>query len=140
RLWEQNIGSEIQFLEAQTTYRSSQNAVDQLRSQLGKTSVRAPFSGVIDEVITDEGQVVSPGQNQLFRLVNLQNMYVQASVPETYLNKIKAGTSVIVEIPAINQQIEGYVKQVGRFINPNNRTLQLYVSISNTNVLVQPIT
>ena len=138
RLWEQNIGSEIQFLEAQTTYRSSQNAVDQLRSQLGKTSVRAPFSGVIDEVITDEGQVVSPGQNQLFRLVNLQNMYVQASVPETYLNKIKAGTSVIVEIPAINQQFEGEVKQVGSFINPNNRTFQVEVSIPNSNGLVKP--
>src|SRR5690606_10505497 len=138
RLWEQNIGSEIQFLEAQTTYRSSQNAVDQLRSQLGKTSVRAPFSGVIDEVITDEGQVVSPGQNQLFRLVNLQNMYVQASVPETYLNMIKAGTSVIVEIPAINQQFEGEVKQVGSFINPNNRTFQVEVSIPDSGGLVKP--
>ncbi len=138
RLWEQNIGSEIQFLEAQTTYQSAQNAVDQLRSQLGKTSVRAPFSGVIDEVITDQGQVVNPGQNPLFRLVNLQNMYVQASVPETYLNMIKAGTSVIVEIPAINQQFEGEVKQVGSFINPNNRTFQVEISIPNSRGLVKP--
>src|SRR5690606_24965808 len=138
RLWEQNIGSEIQFLEAQTTYRSSQNAVDQLRSQLGKTSVRAPFSGVIDEVITDEGQVVSPGQNQLFRLVNLQNMYVQASVPETYLNQIQAGSGVIVEIPAINKQYEGSVRQVGNFINPNNRTFQIEVSLPNDDGLVKP--
>lgn len=138
RLWEQNIGSEIQFLEAQTAYRSAQNAVDQLRSQLGKTSVRAPFSGVIDEVITDEGQVVNPGQNQLFRLVNLQNMYVQASVPETYLNMIKTGTNVIVEIPAINEQFEGQVKQVGSYINPNNRTFQVEVSIPNSGGLVKP--
>src|SRR5690606_36863731 len=138
RLWEQNIGSEIQFLEAQTTYRSSQNAVDQLRSQLGKTSVRAPFSGVIDEVITDEGQVVSPGQNQLFRLVNLQNMYIQAAVPETYLNKIKTGTPVIVEIPAISKEYEGTVKQVGSYINPNNRTFQVEVSIPNEDRLIKP--
>src|SRR5690606_33246683 len=138
RLWEQNIGSEIQFLEAQTTYQSAQNAVDQLRSQLGKTSVRAPFSGVIDEVITDEGQVVSPGQNQLFRLVNLQNMYVEASVPETYLNMIKTGTNVIVEIPAINEEFEGVVKQVGSYINPNNRTFQVEVTIPNSKGLVKP--
>lgn len=138
RLWEQNIGSEIQFLEAQTAFQSAQNAVDQLRSQLGKTSVRAPFSGVIDEIISEEGQVVSPGQNQLFRLVNLQNMYVQAAVPETYLNQIRKGTDVLVEIPAINKQYEGSVKQVGSFINPNNRTFQVEVSIPNDDGLVKP--
>lgn len=138
RLWKQNIGSEIQFLEAQTAYQSAQNAVDQLGSQLGKTSVRAPFSGVVDQIITDEGQVVSSGQNQLFRLVNLQNMYVQAAVPETYLNRIKTGTPVIVEIPAINKEYEGTVKQVGSFINPNNRTFQIEVSIPNEDRLVKP--
>ncbi|MCM4159465.1 efflux RND transporter periplasmic adaptor subunit [Antarcticibacterium flavum] len=138
RLWEQNIGSEIQFLEAQTTYQSAQNAVDQLRSQLGKTQVRAPFSGVIDEVISDEGQVVSPGQNQLFRLVNLKNMYVQASVPETYLNQIQVGSEVIVEISAIDKQYEGKVRQVGNFINPNNRTFQIEVSLPNDEGMIKP--
>lgn len=138
RLWKQNIGSEIQFLETQTSYQSAEKAVDQLKSQIGKTSVRAPFSGVIDEVITDQGQVVSPGQHQLFRLVNLQNMYVEASVPETYLNKIKSGTPVIIEIPAINKQYEGTVNQVGNFINPNNRTFDIEVSLPNDEGLVKP--
>lgn len=138
RLWEQNIGSEIQFLEAKTAYQSAQNAVEQLRSQLAKSNVRAPFSGIIDEVITDEGQVVSPGQNPLFRLVNLQNMYVEAAVPETYLNQIQTGTPVIVKIPAINRQYEGTVKQVGNYINPSNRTFQVEVSIPNEEGLVKP--
>lgn len=138
RLWEQNIGSEIQYLEAKTTYEATQNSVDQLRSQLGKTTVRAPFSGVIDEVITDQGQVVTPGQNQLFRLVNLDNMYVQAAVPENYLSQIQTGTSVIVEIGAIGKQFEGKVRQVGNFINPNNRTFQVEVAIPNEGGLVKP--
>ncbi len=138
RLWEQNIGSEIQFLEAKTTYEATQNSVNQIRSQLGKTTVRAPFSGVIDEVISDQGQVVTPGQNELFRLVNLDNMYVQASVPENYLNQIKTGTSVIVEIGAIGKQFEGKVRQVGNFINPNNRTFQVEVAIPNEGGLVKP--
>lgn len=138
RLWEQNIGSEIQYLEAKTTYEATQNSVSQLRSQLGKTTVRAPFSGVIDEVITDQGQVVTPGQNQLFRLVNLDNMYVQASVPENYLTQIQTGTSVIVEIGAIGKQFEGKVRQVGNFINPNNRTFQVEVAIPNEEGLVKP--
>lgn len=138
RLWEQKIGSEIQFLEAKTTYQSAQNAVEQLRSQLAKSNVRAPFSGIIDEVLTDEGQVVSPGQNPLFRLVNLQNMFVEAAVPETYLNQIKTGTPVIVEIPAINRTYEGAVKQVGNYINPTNRTFEIEVSIPNEEGLVKP--
>jgi len=97
RLWEQNIGSEIQYLEAKTTYDAAQNSVNQIRTQVGKTVVRAPFTGVIDQVISEQGVVVNPGQNALFRLVNLDNMYVQASVPENYLGKIKTGTSVVVE-------------------------------------------
>jgi RND family efflux transporter MFP subunit len=138
RLWEQNIGSEIQYLETQTNYEAAQNSVDQLKSQLGKTTVRAPFSGVIDQVLSDEGQVVNPGQNQLFRLVNLENMYVQAAVPEVYLSKIQPGTPVIIEIDAIGKEFEGKVRQVGNFINPNNRTFQIEVAIPNKDGLVKP--
>ncbi|MFZ0489534.1 MAG: efflux RND transporter periplasmic adaptor subunit, partial [Salegentibacter sp.] len=94
RLWEQNIGSEMQYLQAKTNYESVKNSVDQLKSQLAKTVVTAPFSGIIDEVISDQGQVVNPGQNQLFRLVSLDNMYIDADVPETYLNSIEKGTDV----------------------------------------------
>lgn len=138
RLWEQNIGSEIQYLETQTNYEAARNSVDQLKSQLGKTTVRAPFSGVIDQVLSDEGQVVNPGQDQLFRLVNLENMYVQAAVPEVYLSKIQPGTPVIIEIDAIGKEFEGKVRQVGNFINPNNRTFQIEVAIPNKDGLVKP--
>jgi RND family efflux transporter MFP subunit len=138
RLWEQNIGSEIQYLETETNYEAAKNSVNQLRSQLEKTTVRAPFSGVIDQVLSDEGQVVNPGQNQLFRLVNLQNMYVEASVPEVYLSKIQTGTPVIIEIAAIGKEFEGKVRQVGNFINPNNRTFQIEVAIPNNDGLVKP--
>lgn len=138
RLWEQNIGSEIQFLEAQANYEAAQNSVNQLRSQLGKTTVRAPFSGVIDEVISEEGSVVNPGQNPLFRIVNLNNMYVQASVPENYLGSIRVGTSVIVEIPAIGKEFEGEVRQVGNFINPDNRSFQIEVALPNDDGLIKP--
>ena len=138
RLWEQNIGSEIQYLETQTNYEAARSSVNQLKSQLGKTTVRAPFSGVIDQVLSDEGQVVNPGQDQLFRLVNLENMYVQAAVPEVYLSKIQTGTFVIIEIDAIGKEFEGKVRQVGNFINPNNRTFQIEVAIPNKDGLVKP--
>lgn len=138
RLWDQNIGSEMQYLEAQTNYEAMQRSLDQLRSQLAKTVVKAPFSGIIDEVITDEGEVVNPGQNQLFRLVNLDKMYIDAAVPENYLNKITKGTGVKVEINSLNRELEGEVSQVSNNINPGNRTFRVRVSIPNENGQVKP--
>ncbi|WP_282016808.1 efflux RND transporter periplasmic adaptor subunit [Salegentibacter mishustinae] len=138
RLWEQNIGSEMQYLEAKTNYESMQNSVNRLKSQLDKTIVRAPFSGIIDEVLTEEGEVVNPGQSQLFRLVSLKNMYVEADVPEGYLNKINKGTEVLVEISSLGREFEGEVKRVGNTINPNNRSFSIQIAVPNENGMLKP--
>jgi len=138
RLWEQNIGSEMQYLEAKTNYESMQNSVDRLQSQLDKTIVRAPFSGIIDDILTEEGEVVNPGQNQLFRLVNLKNMYVEADVPEGYLNKISEGTEVLVEISSLDREFEGEVKKVSNTINPSNRSFNIQVAVPNKNGMLRP--
>ncbi|WP_037322174.1 efflux RND transporter periplasmic adaptor subunit [Salegentibacter sp. Hel_I_6] len=138
RLWEQNIGSEMQYLEAKTNYESMQNSVNRLKSQLDKTIVRAPFSGIVDEILTEQGEVVSPGQSQLFRLVSLKNMYVEAAVPESYLNNVRKGTEVIVEIGSVNREIEGEIRRVGNTINANNRSFNIEVAIPNENGMVKP--
>ena len=138
RLWEQNIGSEIQYLEAKSNFEALQNSANQIRSQLAKNTIRAPFSGVIDEIITEEGEVVSPGQSQLFRLVSLKNMFIEASVPENYLNQVKEGSEVIVEIGSIGKQFTGEIQRVGNTINPNNRTFRIEVAIPNGDGLVRP--
>lgn len=138
RLWEQNIGSEIQFLEAKTNYEAVQNSVNQLKSQLGKTVVRAPFSGVIDETFSEKGEVVAPGQSRLFRLINLSDMYISAAVPESYLGSIKKGTEVMVEIAATGTEFKSEIQQVGNFINPNNRTFEIKVAVPNKEELVKP--
>ena len=138
RLWQQNIGSEMQYLEAKTNYESMQNSVKRLKSQLDKTIVRAPFSGIIDEVLTEEGEVVNPGQSRLFRLVSLKNMYVEADVPEGYLNKINKGTEVIVEISSLGREFKGEVRRVGNTINPNNRSFSIQVTVPNENGMLKP--
>lgn len=138
RLWEQNIGSEMQYLEAKSNYEAIQRSLEQLKSRLAKTVVTAPFSGVIDEVITDEGQVVNPGQSPLFRLISLENMYVDAAVPENYLNMIEKGTQVKIKIGSINREYEGEVRQVGSYINPNNRTFGVQVALPNEDGLIKP--
>lgn len=139
RLWEQNIGSEIQYLEAKSNFEAVQNSVDQLKSQLGKTVVRAPFSGMIDEKFSDQGEVVAPGQSRLFRLINLSDMYITAAVPESYLGKIKKGTEVMVEIAATGTEFSSQISQVGSFVNPNNRTFEIKVDVpDNRERLVKP--
>ncbi|MFD2698322.1 efflux RND transporter periplasmic adaptor subunit [Mesonia sediminis] len=129
RLWKQKIGSEIQFLEAKSNFESVQNSAKQLRAQLAKTIVRAPFSGTIDQVIADEGQVVNPGQNALFRLVNLDEMYITAEVPESYLGKINKGTEVQIQFAALDKSIAGSIDQVANYINPNNRSFEVKINL-----------
>lgn len=138
RLWEQNIGSEIQYLQAKANMEGLESSVKQMQSQLGKTAVRAPFSGTIDEIITDQGQVVTPGGSQLMRIVSLKNMFVKASVPENYLGTIRMGTKVKVAFPSVGTAVEGDVRQVGNFINPNNRTFELEIAIPNKDELIKP--
>ena len=136
-LWDKKIGSEIQFLQAKTNYEAQMKAVAQMRAQLGKTIVKAPFSGVIDEVITEKGQVVGPGQ-QLMRIVNLSDMYVSANVPESFIGKIKVGAIVDVQVKSTGKTYKGKVRQIGNYINPNNRNFSIEVAVPNSDNLLRP--
>lgn len=137
-LWQQKIGSEIQYLQAQTQMISAQKSVAQMRAQVAKTIIRAPFTGTIDEVFVEKGQVVAPSQQGLMRIVNLSNMYVSTTVPESYIGKVKVGTTVDVFLTAIGKTYKGKVRQVGNNINPNNRSFGIEVSVPNPENLLRP--
>ena len=138
RLWNQKIGSEIQYLQAKSNYEAQQKAVDQLQSQLAKTSVRAPFSGVIDDVITDQGSVVAPGQSQLMRIVNLNDMYIETDVPENYITNVTKNKNVEVEFPILGKTMNAKIRQAGNFINPANRTFKVEIAIPNKDKNIKP--
>jgi len=138
RLWDENIGSEIQYLEAKTAFEQIDNAVDQMRSQLNKSVIYAPFSGKIDEIITDQGQVVSPGQTPIFRILNLGEMYVSANVPENYVGNINEGSEAIVTLSAIGKSFIGKVSQVSSNISESNRNFRVRVSIPDSIDFVKP--
>ncbi|WP_299365334.1 efflux RND transporter periplasmic adaptor subunit [Winogradskyella sp.] len=138
RLWDQKIGSEIQFLQAKTNYEAQQKAVNQIKEQIGKTIVRAPFSGTIDDVLTDQGTVVAPGQSQLFRLVSLKNMYVETDVPERYVANITPGKSVELSFPILGKTMQAKVRQTGDFINPANRTFKVEVTVPEKDKTIKP--
>lgn len=139
RLWQQNIGSEIQYLQSKSNYEAQQQAISQMQQQISKTLVKAPFSGTIDDVITEQGSVVSPGQSQLMRIVNLDNMYIETAVPESYLTTVKTGKEVQVVFPILNNKvISTSIRQTGNFINPANRTFKIEIAVPNQDKLIKP--
>jgi RND family efflux transporter MFP subunit len=140
RLWSQKIGSEIQYLQAKSTYEAQNSAVDQMRSQLEKFQIRAPFSGVIDDVIKDQGTVVAPGGpgSEIFRIVNLSDMYVEVDVPETYLGQVTSGKKATVFFPILNEEINAKVRETSNYINPNNRSFTAEIPVSNKGGKVKP--
>lgn len=138
RLWEQKIGSEIQYLQSKTSYETQQQAVSQMEQQVSKTIVRAPFTGSIDDVITDQGSVVLPGQSPLFRIVNLKDMYIETDVPESYISNVTKGKDVLVEFPILGETMNAKVRQAGNFINPANRTFKAEIAISNKDNTIKP--
>lgn len=139
RLWNQKIGSEIQFLQAETNYKSQQSAVSQLKSQLNKATIRAPFSGIIDDVFKEKGTVIAPGMgSEIFRIVNLSNMYIETEVPEIYIGSITKNKSVEVNFPVLGETVNSKIRQVGNFINPNNRSFKIEIGVPNLNGNVKP--
>ncbi|HLV13559.1 MAG TPA: efflux RND transporter periplasmic adaptor subunit [Xanthomarina sp.] len=138
RLWDQNIGSEIQFLQAKSAYESQTEAINQLKEQIAKTNITAPFSGTIDDILTEQGSVVIAGQSQILRIVNLENMYIETEVPEKYISDITIGKHVVVDFPILGKTIETKIRQVGDVINPANRTFKVEVSIPNEDQSIKP--
>ena len=131
RLWNNNIGSEIQFLKSKTDFESSQKMVEQMKDRLSKTKIYAPFDGEVDEIISNQGSNLIPGVSQILRLVNLDKIYAEASVSEKYISFIEEGTEAIVQVPLLGKEIKSQIIQTGNFINPSNRTFRVEVPVEN---------
>ena len=138
RLWDQKIGSELQYLQAKSSYESAVESVNQVKQQLAKSNIRAPFSGVVDDVITEQGNVVAAGQTQLIRIVNLSDMYIETDVPEDYITSISNGKDVEVTFPVLGKKIEAKIRQTGNFINPANRTFKVEIAVPNKDKTIKP--
>jgi RND family efflux transporter MFP subunit len=138
RLWDQNIGSEMQLLQTKANYESQLKSIAQLKKQLQRTQILAPFSGTIDEIVANTGANLLPGQTPVMRIVNLQQMYTEASVPERYLREVKKGTSAKVSIPMLDREYSTTIRQTGNFINPNNRSFRVETPLPNPDEMIKP--
>lgn len=137
RLWENKIGSEIQFLEAKNRLESIQKKRETLLAQMEMSVIKAPFSGVVDILHQKEGELAAPGM-PILTLVNMNEMKVKADVSENYVLAVKPNMKVEVDFPSFGMNTKATVRSVSNIINPLNRTFSVEVRIPNSNGILKP--
>lgn len=132
-LRKQDIGTEVQFLEAKNRKEGLEKSIESLQAQINKAYVKSPISGKIDKIFPNQGEMASPMQ-PMFRIVSLNEVYVEAQVSETYLGKIKMGDDVDLLFPSLSKEfVKAKISYVGSFINPGNRTLSIHAKPIKSN-------
>lgn len=137
RLWDQNIGSEIQFLQAKNNKERIEKSLESVQFQLTKGNVYAPKSGVIEMLIAKSGEMAMPG-SPIVQILNTSRVKVAANVPEKFLRNVRQGEMMTIKIPALDMETKGRVTMIGRQINPGNRTFKVEVDLPNPKGLLKP--
>jgi len=134
KLWDNNIGTEVQYLESKNRKESLELKLATSKSELKKTQVRAPFSGTVDLLDARIGEMAQVGM-PIVRLVSMSNMYIKADVSESFVGKFKAGQPVTVYFPSTDYRLSSTISSIGQVIDPNNRTFELEVRIPSLNII-----
>jgi RND family efflux transporter MFP subunit len=137
KLWKQNIGSEVQYLQSKNQVDQLQKTKERLEHELGKANVYAPVSGHIEQVMSKEGEMCGPG-TPIVQIVNSSTLKIVAQVPETFLGKVKVGDAVEIDFPALETKQNGRVTKIGRMINPANRTFEVEASVDSKGGQIKP--
>jgi membrane fusion protein, multidrug efflux system len=126
RLWDQKIGSEVQYLQSKTNKESLEKQIASLKQQVDKFKIKSPIDGTIEECNIKVGGFVSPDpRTPAYRVLAFKNLKVTAEVSEAYSSKVKVGDKLVVLFPDINKQIDAKVSFVSKYINPVNRTFMI---------------
>jgi len=127
-LWKQDIGTEIQYLQAKNNKESLERRLTTANSQLDQAIIRAPFNGTVDEVRAREGEIAAPGM-PLLRMVNPDEMFIKADVSERFIGRFNAGDKAEVYFPSLDKTIHTRISAIGQVINPENRTFMIEVEL-----------
>jgi RND family efflux transporter MFP subunit len=136
-LWNQNIGSELQYLEAKNNKESLEKKLVTLRSQLDLSYIRAPFAGIVDNIYLKEGELASPGR-AILHLVNLEKLKVIADISENMLPKIKKGDMVSITFPTYDLEMSAPISRISNTIDTKTRTIQIEMLLNNQNGMIKP--
>lgn len=137
RLWDQKIGSEVQYLQAKNNKESLEKSIATMQSQLKNSSIVAPISGYVDDVFVREGQLVNPG-SPAARIVDLKKIRVEVGVSEKYIGDFKKGDIAKIHFPSTDQTIEAPISSVGRVVSQDDRTFRVEIEFDNKDELVKP--
>jgi RND family efflux transporter MFP subunit len=128
-LWNQKIGSEVQFIQARSQKESIEKQCASLQAQWEMTRIKSPISGTVDEVDVKLGSATAPGY-PAFRVVNLSNLKVKGEVAESFISKVKTGSDVILFFPDQNKEVKTKLTYSGQAVNKLNRTFNVEAAIS----------
>ena len=120
-LWDQKIGTEIQFIQARTQKEALEKSLETLKEQMNMTNIYAPIDGVVDVVILKAGQAIAPGV-PLCNILNLRELKITGKVPDAYSAKVRTGDQVVVYFPDLEKEITTRVSYVSKSIDPMSRT------------------
>lgn len=138
RLWKQQIGSELQYLEARNNKRSLENRLETIQAQLDMAVIHAPIDGIVEKVNQKKGELSVPGM-QLIQLVDLSELYVRADISESFLSSIKTGDTVSLKIPAYpDYERTMKINRISNVINKNNRTFEVELRFDNKDEKLKP--
>lgn len=129
RLWEQNIGSEVQYLSAKNNVDALDKRIATLQQQIDMTRIKSPITGIIDQFDVKPGQMLVPGM-PVISVVNNSKLKIKAELAESYINKVKPGNRVIVSVPDAGKQIETRIKYSGQAVNSLNRTFNVEMPLT----------
>jgi len=137
RLWDQNIGSEVQYLQAKNNKERLEQSLETLDYQLSKSTIYAPISGTVDREMLKAGELASPGM-PILTILNTRNIKIESDLPERFLTKLDRGDRVNINFPSIETEMTGKVTQMGRSIDPSNRTLKVEIKPAKYDKLLKP--
>ena len=137
RLWEQKIGSEIQYLQAKNNLENLQKKKETLQTQVGMGTIKAPFNGVVDQVWMKTGEMAAPGM-PLITVVNMSKMKVLADVSERYAAVVKKNAIVDVTFPSFGMELKAPIRTIGNIINPGNRSFTVEMTVPNPQKTLKP--
>jgi len=127
-LWDQKIGTEVQYLQAKTNLEAGQKQLAALRQQASMYTIKSPISGAIDQMDLRLGQVAQPGQTGI-RIVNADVLKVKADVPESYAGSVSQGDNVKVVIPDANDSLVAKVTFAAKVIDPTSRSFGIEIKL-----------
>jgi RND family efflux transporter MFP subunit len=138
RLWNQKIGTEIQYLQSKTQFESLQKNMVTLQAQLDMSRIKSPINGMVDAVNIKVGEYAAPGMFGAFRVVNFGKMKVIAKVADSYIGKVKLGNPVRIYLADINDTIQGKISFISKVVNPMTRTFDIEIGLGATSTEVRP--